>query len=177
MLSGFGYRCVYRAYKAGKPDSAISPLSARLGRHKMGCNFQEYEWKVKGERAGGALAAKEGDGMGGCSRWEDAPLQPCSLSVAVLRRNWYFVLTMLWLVIAPRGIKGKQGGRLPGSPAPTLHGPGAGTGEWWMMPRCGVCPSPQPHHPCFQKASQHSSMGRTAAPGRASQCSGGGGKL
>lgn len=68
-------------------------------------------------------------------------MQPCSLSVAVLGRNWHFVLTMLWLVVTPRGIKGKQGGRLPGLPAPALHGPGEGTGEWWMMPGCGVCPS------------------------------------
>lgn len=75
MLSGFGYRCVYRSYKAGKPDSAISLLSARLGRHKMGCNFQEYnKWKVKGAWWGGALAAEEeGDGMGGCTL---AALQP-----------------------------------------------------------------------------------------------------
>lgn len=75
MLSGFGYRRVYRAYKAGKPDSAISLLSAQLGRHKMGCNFQEYEWKVRGERVGGALAAKEGDGMGDAA---DGRMHPCS---------------------------------------------------------------------------------------------------
>lgn len=82
----------------------------------MGCDFREHnEWKVKGEPGGGALAGGEGDGVGGCSPWEDAPSQPCSLSVPRLGRNWHFVLTMLWLVVTPRGIQGKQGGRLPGS--------------------------------------------------------------
>lgn len=68
LLSRFGYRLVYWAYKAGKPDSAISLLSAGLGRHKSCCNFQEYtEWKVNGKRVGGVLAAKEMDAMGGCT--------------------------------------------------------------------------------------------------------------
>lgn len=57
-----------RTFKAGKPDSATSPLSACLGRHKICCTFQEYaEWKVNGERVGGVSAAKECDGMGGCT--------------------------------------------------------------------------------------------------------------
>lgn len=112
----------------------------------MGCNFQEYnEWKVKGEQGGGAL---ECDGR--MQGWEDAPLQPCSLSVAVLGHN--FVLTMLWLVIAPRGIKGKQGGRLPGWPAPMLRGPRAGhDAKIWCLSIPQLVGSSQHHHPCFQK--------------------------
>lgn len=96
--------------------------------------------------------------MGGCS---PAALQPfCGWFWGW---NWHFVLTMLWLVITPRGMKGKQGRRLPGSPAPMLHGSGA---DHDASMRCLPIPQPtaacQPHHPCFQKPPKNST-GRTAA--------------
>jgi len=76
-------------------------------------------------------------------------MHPYSLSAAVLRRNWHFVLTMLLLVIVPRGIQGKQGGRLAGSPAPAPLPSGAGREERWRMPSRDVCPAlSSPAHRC-----------------------------
>lgn len=87
---------------------------------------------------------------GRMQRWEDAPLQPCSFSVAVFGHN--FVLTMLWLVIAPRGMKGKQDGRVPGWPAPMLCAPGAGHDvRIWCLSILQLAGASQHHHPCFQK--------------------------
>lgn len=63
MLSSFGYRLVYWAYKAGKPDSDISDIcsawEARNVAELSGICRMGSGW------VGGVLAAEE-DAMGGC---------------------------------------------------------------------------------------------------------------
>lgn len=90
--------------------------------------------------------------LGRAMGWEDAPLQPCSLSVAVLGRHWCSVLTMICSLLHPEESKGSRVGDSLARQLQCSHGPGAGhDAKMWCLPIPQLAGASQPHQPCFQK--------------------------